>query len=70
MPVVSGREAAAAFQHDGWRIDRTEGSHIIMIKPGNPIVLSVPNHREIKRGTLRSLIRHAGLDVEEFTRLL
>ena len=43
---------------------------MIMTKPGETAVLSVPNHRELKRGTLRGLIRNAGLDVETFMTLL
>lgn len=51
-------------------IDRQRGSHMIMNKPGETAVLSVPNHRELKRGTLRGLIRKAGLDVGTFMTLL
>lgn len=42
------------------------GSHIIMTKDEEPITLSVPDHREVAKGTLRSLIRGAGLTVDEF----
>ena len=70
LPVVSGREAVRAFERVGWRVSRREGSHIILTKPGIPVVLSVPDHREVQRGTLRSLIRGAGLSVEEFLLLL
>ena len=41
-----------------------------MTKLGETVVLSVPNHRELKRGTLRGLIRKAGLDVETFVGLI
>ena len=59
-----------AFERDGWRVVRQRGSHMVMIKEGILVVLSIPNHRELKRGTLRGLIRKAGLDVEGFTSLL
>ncbi len=53
----------------GYVIDRTRGSHAILHCPGRrPLV--VPLHRELKRGTLRGLIRDAGLTVEEFEELL
>ena len=42
------------------------GSHIVLVKPGVSTTLSVPNHRELDRGTLRSLIRVAGVTVDEF----
>ncbi|MBM3173215.1 MAG: type II toxin-antitoxin system HicA family toxin [Chloroflexi bacterium] len=70
LPVVSGREAVHVFNKVGWQISRQEGSHIILTKSGNPVVLAVPDHREVRRGTLRSLIRQAGLTVEEFKSLL
>ena len=70
LPVVSGSEAVRAFGRDGWSVNRQRGSHVILIKPGNPATLSVPQHRELAPGTLRSLIRAAGLTVEEFVALL
>ena len=38
-----------------------------MTKEGEIVTLSVPNHKEIAKGTLRSLIRAAGLTVDEFS---
>jgi predicted RNA binding protein YcfA (HicA-like mRNA interferase family) len=70
LPVISGREAVDAFEKAGWTETRIEGSYIIMTKAGKPVSLSIPNHREVKRGTLRGLIRHAGLTVGEFSTLL
>jgi predicted RNA binding protein YcfA (HicA-like mRNA interferase family) len=70
LPVVSGREAVRAFTKVGWQISRQEGSHVILTEPGNPVILVVPDHREIRRGTLRSLIRQSGLTVKEFKSLL
>jgi len=70
LPVASGREAVQTFEKSGWRVSRLESSHIILVKSGIPVTLSVPDHREVKRGTLRSLIRKAGLSVEEFISFL
>ena len=70
LPVVSGREVLRAFQRDGWHVLRRESSHVILGKPGCPSILSIPDHRELKRGTLRGLIRTAGLTVDEFVDLL
>jgi len=70
QPVVSGAEAVKAFQRAGWRVDRQKGSHIVLLKPGHIASLSVPQHPELAPGTLRALIRAAGLSVEEFAALL
>ena len=66
LPVISGAEAVKAFERAGWRQDRQRGSHVIMLKPGHIASLSIPQHRELAPGTLRSLIRAAGMTVEEF----
>lgn len=66
IPVLSGREVMRVFERLGWQVARQSGSHIILVKEGEIATLSVPNHREVARGTLRSLIRTAGLTVDEF----
>lgn len=70
LPVVSGRKVVKAFGSLGWETARQSGSHIILVKVGHPATLSVPNHREVAKGTLRALIREAGLTVERFRDLL
>jgi predicted RNA binding protein YcfA (HicA-like mRNA interferase family) len=70
QPVVSGAEAVKAFQRAGWQIDRQKGSQVVLLKAGHIASLSVPQHPELAPGTLRALIRAAGLSVEEFTALL
>lgn len=67
---ISGREAVKAFRRAGWRPIGRVGSHIVMIKEGMRVNLSIPQHRELSVGTLRALIRDAGLTVEEFLDLL
>ncbi len=66
LPVVSGAEAIRAFERAGWRQARQKGSHVSVVKPGVNVNLSVPLHRELDRGTLRKLIRLAGLSLAEF----
>jgi len=66
-PLLDARDVAKVFESFGWRVSRQNGSHIIMIKEGNNATLSIPNHKPVARGTLRSLIRDAGLTVSEFT---
>ncbi|MCA1717486.1 MAG: type II toxin-antitoxin system HicA family toxin [Actinobacteria bacterium] len=65
LPVVSGKEAIRAFESFGYEQARQKGSHVFMRCPGRPSI-SVPLHDPLKRGTLRNLIRHTGLSVEEF----
>ena len=67
LPVLSGRKVVRAFEKLGWQVARQRGSHIIMVKEGGLTTLSEPDHREVARGTLRSLIRCARLTVEEFS---
>lgn len=66
LPVLKGREVVLVFESLGWQVARRSGSHIIMVKEGETITLSIPDHREVAKGTLRSLIRMAGLTVAEF----
>ena len=60
-----------AFGKVGFEFDRQKGSHIILRHRSPPHRrLTVPDHREIAKGTLRALIREAGLSVQEFVALL
>ncbi len=70
VPLLKPREVVKAFEKLGWEIARQRGSHIILIKEGHIATLSVPNHPEIARGTLRSLIARAGITVEDFLEAL
>lgn len=70
LPVISGRQAVTAFRRAGFEVKRQRGSHIIMTKAGFSETLSVPDHRELKPGTLRALIRKAGLTTDQFEHLL
>ncbi len=69
LPVISGRRFVHTMERIGYRWDHTEGSHMILVH-NNGKRLSVPNHRELGRGLLRSLISDAGLTRDEFFRLL
>jgi predicted RNA binding protein YcfA (HicA-like mRNA interferase family) len=67
---ISGKQAAKAFQKAGWEIIGQVGSHVVMSKPGVRANLSIPQHKDLSIGTLRALIRHTGLTVDEFLQLL
>ena len=70
LPVLSGREVVKVFGRLGWETVRQRGSHIILIKEGRIATLSVPDHKEVAKGTLRKLIARAGITVEEFLKAM
>ena len=70
LPMISGRECVKALKNKNFYIKRQQGSHIILRRdyPFSQVV--VPDHKELDRGTLRAIIRQAGLSIEDFKRLL
>jgi predicted RNA binding protein YcfA (HicA-like mRNA interferase family) len=72
LPVVSGREAIRALRRAGFTVDEIEGSHHILVHEILRKRVSIPVHgpHELKPGTLRGIIRDAGLTVDEFCKLL
>ncbi|MCK4270047.1 MAG: type II toxin-antitoxin system HicA family toxin [Methanogenium sp.] len=65
---VAGKQMVKVFSRIGYQIERQRGSHIVMSKGDN--ILVIPNHNPVAKGTERELIKDAGLTVEEFNRLL
>ena len=70
LPPISGRECIRALERAGFRIARQTGSHVIVRRDDPFAQVSVPDHKTLDRGTLRGVIRLAGLSVDEFVRLL
>ncbi len=72
VPVISGKEAVKALAQAGFTIVRQRGSHIRMKKVTSEteIKITIPLHETLDRGTLKSIIRSAGLTVDEFVGLL
>jgi predicted RNA binding protein YcfA (HicA-like mRNA interferase family) len=71
LPQVSGREVVAALVKVGYEKDRQKGSHIVLRQTAYPHRrLVIPDHKEMAKGTLRAIIKQAGLTVEEFNELL
>jgi len=66
VPLLKPREVVKAFKKLGWEVARQKGSYIILTKDGHIATLSVPDHAEVARGTLRALIARAGLTIDEF----
>jgi len=71
LPVISGRELCKKLRKIGYSVDHQTGSHIILRDENPPHRrLTVPDHKEIAKGTLRAIIRQAGLTLEEFKKLM
>ncbi|MBC7871446.1 MAG: type II toxin-antitoxin system HicA family toxin [Chitinophagaceae bacterium] len=71
LPVVNGRQCIRALQKGGFVIERQKGSHVTLIRDEPYARVTVPNHKKALRpGTLRQIIRDAGLTVQEFVELL
>jgi len=70
LPRISGRECVKALERAGFYFKRQTGSHIILRQDDPFAQVVVPDHKELDRGTLRAIIRHAGLSVNEFVKLL
>lgn len=65
VPLLRPSQVVATFEQLGWQVARRRGSHIILTKPGHIATLSIPDHPEVARGTLRTLIARAGVTIEE-----
>lgn len=72
LPLISGREAIQALERLGFEQIRQRGSHVTLRRrtPNGSVGCIVPLHRELKRGTLSSILRQAQVDPEDFKRQL
>jgi len=67
LPVISGKRLSKILEQIGYLIDHQSGSHLILRQNKAPYRrLTIPNHKEIAKGILRSIIRQAGLTLAEF----
>ena len=70
LPVVSGKEVVGRLERADFIFVRRTGSHMIMRRETDPeITVSIPDHKELKRGTLKSILRQINLSVDEFCNL-
>ncbi len=71
-PLVSGKEAVRALQRMGFVFIRQKGSHAILRRstPDGVRGCVVPMHVEIQPGTLRGVLKQAGVSIEDFTACL
>jgi predicted RNA binding protein YcfA (HicA-like mRNA interferase family) len=71
LPQVSGREIVRALGKLGYFFDVEHGSHIILRNSSPPYRrITIPDHKTVAKGTLRSILREVGITVEEFKKLL
>jgi len=70
LPGISSRSCVKSLERAGFYIKRQEGSHMILRRDHPFAQVVVPDHKELDRGTLRAIIRQAGLDSGEFVELL
>jgi predicted RNA binding protein YcfA (HicA-like mRNA interferase family) len=67
LPVLKPGQVVVALEKAGFEVRRQTGSHVIMYKSGIHHPISIPHHPgDLPKGTLRAIIRQAGLTIEEF----
>ena len=66
VPLLRPSQEVKAFERLGWEVARRRGSHVILVRRGHAATLSLPQHAEVARGTLRGLIQKAGISLAEF----
>ena len=65
LPAVSGRDPIRVLEIRGYRLDRQRGSHVLLREDATPHRRAVvPDHREVAKGTLRAILREAGLTAD------
>lgn len=70
LPVISGRKCVRALERAGFYLKRRTGSHLVLRRDEPFAQVVVPDHKVLDRGTLRAIVRQAGLSVDEFVSLL
>lgn len=71
LPVLSGDDVIKILKKIDYIFDHITGDHAILIKKNNPNrIISVPLHYELKRGTLRGIIKYSGISRDEFLELM
>lgn len=68
LPVVSGQEVVKALVRLGFEVRLGKGSHVVLQKGMR--IFAVPLHKELKKGTLRKILRQAEVSIREFNSVL
>ncbi len=66
LPIISAKEAIKALEHLGFKVYRQTGSHIHLWNEKRNLVVTVPNHPELAKGTLISIMKQARLERNDF----
>ncbi|MFW5799953.1 MAG: type II toxin-antitoxin system HicA family toxin [Spirochaetota bacterium] len=69
MKTYSGKEVVAKLIKAGWTISRQKGSHVMLERTSYIYTISVPQHKELGIGILKSIIKQANITLEEFKKL-
>jgi predicted RNA binding protein YcfA (HicA-like mRNA interferase family) len=67
---LSGKEVRRALERAGFSLDRQQGSHMVFCRENPYRAVVVPDHKQIRPGTLRAIIRQAGLTLDTFLEML
>jgi predicted RNA binding protein YcfA (HicA-like mRNA interferase family) len=70
LPVVSGAQLVRVLEREGRQVARQRGSHVRLKHPDRGTPLTVPLHRELKRGTLAGILTDARIDADRLRELL
>jgi predicted RNA binding protein YcfA (HicA-like mRNA interferase family) len=70
LPQISGRECVKALTKAGFYFVRQKGSHMYIRRDEPFAQVSIPDHKELDKGTLKGILRQAGVTVDEFIALL
>jgi len=68
--IFSGRQLIKALRRMGFDIDHQRGSHIFMYNSERNVSVVIPNHSEVKKGTLNNILKKAEITIEELKRLI
>jgi len=68
--TFSGKQIIKVLRRIGYIIDHQKGSHIFLHNPQENKSIIVPNHKELKKGTLNNIIKKVGITIDTLNELL
>ena len=70
LPTISGIKLTKALSKIDFEIDHQTGSHLILRQTKSPFKrITIPNHKEISKGTLRAILRQIGLPKKDLEKI-
>lgn len=71
LPIITPKELVRILERHSYTPHRQKGSHLILIQANSTKQITVPMHaRDLRKGTLRSIIRQLGITVDEFVQMM